>query len=199
MLYRIIQNKKTSRNHVFSNSPTPILSVFLLERHKHVDSRGYFERIFCLDILQSLGWGKITAQINHSSTRLAGTVRGLHYQLPPHAEHKLVSCLRGEVWDVVLDLRHNSTTYLRWYAVHLTPENGRTLLIPPGCAHGFQTLSADVEMLYCHSVPYVPDSEAGILAQDPRLHIPWPLPISQISDKDVSYPLLSPEFQGVLL
>ena len=182
-----------------SSQLTPLAGVQVLQRQTHQDSRGYFERLFCAETLQTLGWSGAIAQITRSCTRQVGAVRGLHYQLPPFAEYKLVSCLRGEVWDLALDLRAGSATFLQWHALHLTPENGRALLIPPGCAHGFQNLRADSELLYCHSAPYRPESEAGVHALDPALNIAWPLAVSQMSEKDANFPMLSQAFQGVLL
>jgi dTDP-4-dehydrorhamnose 3,5-epimerase len=126
-------------------------------------------------------------------------VRGLHYQRPPHAEAKLVSCLRGEVWDLAVDLRPTSHTYLKWHAQHLSSDNGLALLIPPGFAHGFQALTDDVELLYCHSANYIPDAEAGLHPQDPRLAIEWPLPIRELSPRDAHHAEIQSDFEGVSL
>jgi dTDP-4-dehydrorhamnose 3,5-epimerase len=138
------------------------------------------------------------AQINHTGTRKKGTVRGMHFQYPPHAELKLVSCLRGHIWDVAVDLRAGSPTFLKWHAEELSAENGRAMLIPEGCAHGFQTLTNDVEMLYVHSAPYVTESEGGVRATDPLLAISWPMPIAEISERDANHPLLDSHFLGVV-
>jgi len=113
-------------------------------------------------------------------------VRGLHYQKPPHAEAKLVSCIRGEVWDLVLDLRHGSATFLHWHAQRLSADNACALLIPQGFAHGFQALTDDAELLYCHSAAYAPECEAGLNPSDPRLAIAWPLPIADLSPRDAA-------------
>ena len=118
-----------------------------VQRQPLQDARGLFERMFCADELAAAGWTQPIAQINHSVTRQRGSVRGLHYQRPPHAEMKLVSCLRGEVWDVAVDLRAGSPTFLQWHAEHLSPSNACALLIPPGFAHGFQALTDDAELL----------------------------------------------------
>jgi dTDP-4-dehydrorhamnose 3,5-epimerase len=163
------------------------------------DQRGYFSRLFCAEELASLGWTQPIAQINHSQTRLCGTVRGLHYQHLPYAEAKLVSCLRGEAWDLAIDLRPASPTYLRWHAQRLSPDNGLALLIPPGFAHGFQALTDDVELLYCHSAPYMPEAEAGLHPEDPRLAIAWPLPVSGLSVRDASHAAILSDFEGVPL
>jgi dTDP-4-dehydrorhamnose 3,5-epimerase len=183
----------------FEIVPTPLAGLMRIERQRLGDARGFLSRLFCADELAGAGWRKPIAQINHTFTGEAGTVRGMHYQTPPHAEAKLVSCLRGEVWDVAVDLRAGSPTFLQWHAEVLSAENGRALLIPEGFAHGFQTLSPDVEMLYCHSNPYVPGAEAGLSPQDPRLALAWPLPIKQLSPRDSGHPLLTTTFEGVRL
>lgn len=176
---------------------TPIAGLRRVVSKRLEDSRGHLARVFCADELRGAGWTGPVAQANMTLTRQRGTVRGLHYQHPPHAELKLVRCLRGEVWDVVLDLRRNSPTFLRWHAETLSQENWTALLIPHGCAHGFQTLQDDVEMLYLHSAPYVPGSEGGISAIDPMVNIAWPLPIVERSERDLSLPLLTASFEGI--
>jgi len=139
------------------------------------------------------------AQINHSMTRRRGSVRGLHFQFPPSAEMKLVTCLRGGVWDVGVDLRRDSPTFLHWHAEELTPENGRALLIPEGFAHGFQTLTGDAELLYFHSVAYDSGREGGVNPTDPKLRITWPLEITEQSDRDCTRPMLDNDFEGIQL
>lgn len=173
--------------------------LFRIERQRLGDARGSLSRLFCAEELAEQGWGGPIAQINHTHTRAPGTVRGLHFQHPPHAEMKLVSCLRGEVWDVALDLRASSPTFLQWRAARLSAENGHALLIPAGFAHGFQALSDDIEMLYCHSVAYQPGAEGGLHPQDPALAIAWPLPVAQLSERDASHPAITPAFQGLHL
>ena len=152
-----------------------------------------------LEELAQAGWTRPVAQANLTLTRTRGTVRGMHYQLPPDAEMKLVRCVRGEVWDVAVDLRHGSPTFLQWHAERLSADNMAALLIPEGCAHGFQALTDDVEMLYLHSMPFAPASERGIGALDPLVGIRWPLPIAAMSDRDRGFPPLSKDFQGVTL
>lgn len=168
-----------------------------IERQIRGDARGFLARIFCADELSSAGWIRPVAQINHTLTAQRGTVRGLHFQKPPWAEMKLVSCLRGEVWDVAVDLRPESPTYLRWHAEVLSAANHRALLIPEGFAHGFQTLGDDVEMIYCHSAPYAPEAEGGVNALDMRLAIAWPLPIEARSPRDEALPVIDESFAGV--
>jgi dTDP-4-dehydrorhamnose 3,5-epimerase len=176
---------------------TPLKGLHLIQRRVLSDERGFFQRLFCEEELAMFGWPAPVAQINHTLTRQRGSIRGLHMQLAPHSEAKLITCLRGEVWDVAVDLRAGSPTFLHWHAVHLEAEKSCSYLIPAGFAHGFQTLSDDVEMLYCHSHPYVPESEFGLHAMDPRLAIRWPLAVTQRSDKDSAFPFIDQDFQGI--
>jgi dTDP-4-dehydrorhamnose 3,5-epimerase len=166
-------------------------------RQKLGDARGYLSRLFCADELQEAGWTGRIAQVNHTFTARQGTVRGMHFQRPPHAEMKLVSCLRGEIWDVAVDLRAGSPTFLQWHGERLSADNGQALLIPKGFAHGFQALSDDVEMLYCHSAAYVPGAEGGLNPRDPRLALSWPLPIQGLSERDAQHAMVDDEFRGL--
>jgi len=175
----------------------PMPGLKLVQRAPLSDNRGFFSRVFCAAELAPAGWEGPISQVNHSYTKRRGTVRGLHYQLPPQAETKLVSCLRGEVWDVVVDLRQSSPTFLRWHAQTLSADTGLALLIPAGFAHGFQALSDDAELLYCHSAPYAAATEAGLNPQDARLAIDWPLPVVELSARDAGHPSITPEFHGV--
>ena len=136
-------------------------------------------------------------QVNHTLTAKRGTVRGLHFQCPPYAETKLVNCLRGEVFDVAVDLRQGSPTFLQWHAEILTANNHKTLLIPEGFAHGFQTLTEDCELLYFHTAAYQPSAEGGLNAQDPRLDIDWPTTVTELSARDAAYPLVTQEVIGM--
>lgn len=170
---------------------TPLAGLHLVQRKPIRDSRGYFERLFCADELRELTSDKPIAQINHSHTHALGALRGLHFQHPPHAEIKLISCLRGEVFDVAVDLRPESPTYLQWQAEILSEQNHTMLVIPAGFAHGFQTLTKDCEMLYLHTTAYHPEAEAGIHPLDPKLKIPWPLPPTELSPRDANLPVIS--------
>jgi len=143
--------------------------------------------------------GERIAQINRTLTAHRGTVRGMHYQTPPHAEAKLVSCLRGTVFDVAVDVRRGSPTFLHWHAQRLSADNHHSLLIPPGFAHGFQTLEDNCELLYLHTAAYAAQAEAALNARDPRLDISWPAPINVQSPRDAAHPLLAGDFQGVEL
>lgn len=183
----------------FSVTDTAIPGLKLVERKMFGDERGFLSRLFCSDELLAVGWTRPIAQINHTLTVQCGTVRGLHYQRVPHAEAKLVSCLRGRVWDVAVDLRPDSPTYLAWFGANLSRENGCALLIPEGVAHGFQTLCDDVEMLYCHSAAYAPEFESGIDALDRQLAIKWPLPVSVRSARDLGLAPINSDFRGVCL
>ncbi len=175
---------------------TPIAGLQVLQRKPIGDNRGYLERMFCMDELQSLVSSRQIAQINHTLTARRGTVRGMHFQKSPHAETKFVSCLWGEVFDVAVDVRADSPTFLQWHAELLSADNHKTLVIPEGFAHGFQTLSDDCELLYFHTAVYQPAAEAGLHAEDPRLGIRWPLPVSGLSLKDAAHPFVSSDFSG---
>jgi len=177
---------------------TPIAGLRVLQRKPIGDSRGCLERLFCAEELQAFIPGKHIVQINHTLTATCGTVRGLHFQHPPHAETKFVSCLRGEVFDVAVDLRHNSPTFLSWHAERLSDANHKTLIIPEGFAHGFQTLSDDCEMLYLHTVAYQPSAEGGLNVLDPKFAIQWPLPVAGLSPRDAAHQFLSDAFSGVV-
>jgi dTDP-4-dehydrorhamnose 3,5-epimerase len=170
-----------------------------VERQHLGDARGFLSRLFCADELAEAGWNGPVAQINQSLTRRRGAVRGMHFQYPPHAETKLVSCLRGAVFDVAVDLRKGSPTFLRWHAQELSAENRLALLIPAGFAHGFQTLSEECELLYVHSAPYVATAEGGLSPRDAALAIAWPLAIAEMSERDAGHPPVGPDFEGVTL
>jgi dTDP-4-dehydrorhamnose 3,5-epimerase len=178
-------------------TPTPIEGVVLVDRVRSADARGEFERIFCADELRAAGWTAPVAQVNRSLTTRRGTVRGLHFQRAPHADRKLVTCVRGEVWDVALDLRQGSASFLRWHAQVLSGANRKAMLIPPGCAHGFQALSDDAELVYCHDAPYEAAAEGGVHPLDPRAAIAWPMPVTLLSDRDAGFARLTDDFAGV--
>jgi dTDP-4-dehydrorhamnose 3,5-epimerase len=185
-------------NSRFDTLYTPITGLLVLQRKPLGDNRGYLERLFCIEELKTLVPGKTIAQINHTLTARRGTVRGMHFQHPPHAETKFVSCLRGEVFDVAVDIRHNSPTFLRWHAEILSENNHKTFVIPEGFAHGYQTLTDQSEMVYLHTSTYQPGAEAGLHVYDPRLAIKWPLPVLELSPRDSDHPFWSGDFIGVL-
>lgn len=175
---------------------TPLAGLRLVERRRSSDERGSLARIFCRDTLAAAGWTRPIVQVNHSCTTAAGTVRGLHWQRAPHADTRLVSCIRGEVWDVAVDLRTGSPTFLQWHAERLSALNGRALLIPEGFAHGFQALTDDVELIYCHAAAYVPAAEAGLHPLEPRLAIAWPRPVTMLSARDAGHAFVDDGFEG---
>lgn len=175
----------------------PLPGLKLIQRKPLGDARGFLARLFCAEELAPAGWSSAIAQINHTHTARSGTMRGMHYQKPPHAEMKLVSCLQGKIWDVAVDLRQSSPTFLHWHAEELSADNHRALLIPEGFAHGFQTLSDEVHLIYCHSKTYHPASEAGLNALDPRLGIDWPQEIVDRSQRDTEHALLDQTFEGL--
>ncbi len=183
----------------FTIADLPLSGLKRVERQRLGDQRGFLARLFCVDELAAAGWVKPIAQINHTYTAKQGTVRGMHFQYPPYAEMKLVTCIRGEVWDVAVDLRVESATFLKWHAERLSAENGVALLIPEGFAHGFQALTEDVELLYCHSMPYASSAEGGLNPLDERICITWPLAINDLSAKDAAHELIGRNFGGVKL
>lgn len=183
----------------FAIQETELKGVAVVQRMTVEDERGFLSRSFCAEGLCAAGWRWPISQINHTLTKEVGTVRGMHFQYPPKAEAKLVSCLRGAVWDVAVDLRQNSPTFFRWHAEELSAANRRALLIPPGFAHGFQTLEPDCELLYLHSEAYDSALEGALNPRDPALGISWPRDIAVISDKDAKRPMISSDFQGVSL
>ncbi|MCW3480613.1 dTDP-4-dehydrorhamnose 3,5-epimerase family protein [Neisseriaceae bacterium JH1-16] len=183
----------------FAINPTLLSGLVEVERQVLPDHRGAFSRLFCAEELHAHGFDGPIAQINHSYTRQCGTLRGMHFQHAPFAEIKLVSCIRGRVLDVAVDLRRDSPTFLSWHSIELSAERHNALLIPPGFAHGFQTLEDDCELIYLHSQPYQADAEGGINPLDPRLSIAWPLPISECSERDRNHPPLTTSFSGLAL
>ena len=164
------------------------------------DRRGLFARFYCEDALTELLGTRTIKQVNFSSNHERGTIRGLHYQREPELEMKFVRCLRGEVYSVVVDVRPESPTYLQWHAVNLSGDACNMLCIPERCAHGFQSLNDDCELIYFVTSPYVPSLQAGIRFDDPILAIPWPLPVSRMSDRDIRHaPLARTAAEGALL
>lgn len=177
----------------------PLAGLALVETAPVQDERGRFTRLFCETELSGLRAHLHWTQINHSRTLQRGAVRGMHFQRPPAAEAKLIRCLRGRVFDVAVDLRTGSPTFLRWHGVELSEDGPMEFFIPEGFAHGFQVLSEGAELLYLHTAAWDPRHEGRLRHDDPRLGIAWPLPVTQISDKDGQAPLLGPEFTGVRL
>jgi dTDP-4-dehydrorhamnose 3,5-epimerase len=178
---------------------TPLADLKLVQSVPRRDDRGEFVRLFCARDLEGVLGNRQIAQINRSITTQAGMVRGLHFQHPPHAEMKMVRCLRGRLWDVAVDLRAGSPTFLRWHAQELTQDDAQMLVIPEGFAHGFQALEPNSELLYLCTAFYEPQSEGGLRHDDPRLAISWPLAPHGLSPRDISHPPIGLDFPGIAL
>jgi dTDP-4-dehydrorhamnose 3,5-epimerase len=178
--------------------PTAIAGVSIVETAVHSDHRGSFARFFAAEELTAVT-AKPILHINHSRTAAKGSIRGLHFQLPPFAEMKMVRCLKGRVMDVAVDLRLGSPTFLHYHTVELSAENAKMLVIPEGCAHGFQTLEEHCELLYLHTTVYNQEAEGGLRYDDPAIGIKWALPISDISTRDTSHPLIDDNFLGIFV
>jgi dTDP-4-dehydrorhamnose 3,5-epimerase len=176
---------------------TKIDGVLIAETNYRTDERGAFTRMFCHRELEPAIDGRHIVQVNYSKTETCGTIRGLHYQHAPHCEMKLVRCIKGRVWDVVVDLRAGSHTFMQWHAEELSQLNARMVIIPEGCAHGFQTLEAESELLYLHTEYYTPDAEEGVSYNDPLLNISWYLPVTEISVRDQGHLFLPQNFSGI--
>jgi len=161
------------------------------------DARGEFARLYDAKWRSSLLGDMVVAQVNHSVTLGRGTVRGLHYQVGPYCETKLIACLRGSVFDVVVDVRRGSPNFLSWHSQVLSAEVGRILVVPPGFAHGFQALEDECELIYIHSQPYQPDSEEGLHPCDPRLAVRWPEPVGRMSERDAAHPHVMDNWGGI--
>ncbi len=169
-------------------TPTELAGAFIIDLERREDARGWFARTYCTDEFAAHGLPTHMVQSNMSLTRRAGTLRGMHYQRAPHAEDKLVRCVRGAVWDAIVDIRPQSPTYCRWIGVELSEANGRALLVPKGFAHGFVTLTDDAVVTYQMSAFYMPGSDGGARHDDPAFGIQWPVAVLDLSDKDRSWP-----------
>lgn len=179
--------------------PLSLKGAFIIEPEPFEDHRGKFSRIFCQDELKQIGHYKNIVQINHSMTRQKGAIRGMHFQKPPKAEIKMVRCIQGSVFDVIIDLRHNSPTFLKWHGEVLSAENMKAMYVPEGFAHGFQTGEENVELLYFHTEFYSPEYEGGVRYDDPLVNILWHSKPTDVSVKDQNYPLLSYQFEGLVI
>lgn len=176
---------------------TPIKDLYEIKLNTFADHRGQFQRLYCQESLNQIPGHKSIRQINHSITKNRGIVRGLHFQHPPYAEIKIIKCLNGKVFDVAVDLRKKSATFLHYHAIELSPENNNMFYLPEGFAHGFQTLTDNCELLYLHFADYTPEAEGGLYYNDPALSIDWPLAIEEISDRDNKLPLINNHFSGI--
>lgn len=178
---------------------TKLKGVYITKTKFHLDNRGAFARLFCKQELGPILERREIVQVNFSLTESCGAIRGIHFQYAPYSEMKLIRCIKGRVWDVVVDLRAESTTFLEWHAEELSPDNAKMVVIPEGCAHGFQTLEAGSELLYLHTNYYTPNAEGGLPYDDPLLNISWPLPITDVSVRDRGHPQLTNHFLGIEL
>ncbi|HEY7908794.1 MAG TPA: dTDP-4-dehydrorhamnose 3,5-epimerase [Thermomicrobiales bacterium] len=167
---------------------TEIRGAFILDAEEIADERGFFARSWARDEFEAHGLNPHLAQCNLSYNHRKGTVRGMHWQVAPHAETKLVRCTQGGIYDVIVDLRADSPTYLRWIGVDLTAKNRRALYIPEGCGHGFQTLADATEVLYMITEYYTPAAARGMRWNDPAINVTWPLDVTVISERDAHYP-----------
>lgn len=178
---------------------TPLCDLRVIEHKIYEDQRGLLSKLFCHNALNVILKGKVIKQINKTLTRKKGTVRGLHFQYPPFSETKIINCLKGKVWDVAVDLRLGSPTYLNYHAEILTEDDNKSYIIPEGFAHGFQTLTSNCEMLYFHTADYRKEFEEVINVIDPMIAINWPQPIMEQSDRDRNSKMLTSNFKGINL
>lgn len=178
-------------------TPTTLQGSYVIELSPFSDARGWFARTYCSKAFQQIGHNKEWVQLNHSATFIKGSIRGMHYQKKPFREIKMVRCIAGKVYDVIVDLRENSSTFLQWFGTELSAENKKMLYVPEGFAHGFQTLEDNSELIYHHSEFYNPDAEAGIKYDEPLINIQWPLVVTEISERDKNHPYLDNHFKGI--
>ena len=176
---------------------TILKGSFVIDLTPFQDKRGWFARTFCKDEFATIGHTKEWVQMNHSFTKQQGTIRGMHYQLPPFSEIKLVRCIAGAVFDVIVDIRKNSPTFLQWFGIELSANNKKMIYIPKGFAHGFQTLTDDAELIYHHSEFYKPNVEGGIKHTEPKVNIDWKLDVTNISERDKEHNFLKEDFEGI--
>ena len=177
--------------------PTSLQGSYLVKLQPIQDERGFFVRTFCKKEFKDIGHDKEFVQMNQSYNKLKGTLRGMHFQLTPHQEIKLVRCIAGSVYDVIIDLRKNSPTYLHFFGAELSADNFCMMYVPEGFAHGFQTLADHTSLVYHHTAYYAPGSEGGLRFDDQRIGIEWPMAPTSISEKDQQYPYLKENFTGI--
>lgn len=180
-------------------NPTPLQGAFTIDLEKRGDDRGFFARLFCEDEFRAAGLETDFVQINNSDSATRGTLRGMHYQLPNSSEVKVVRCIKGALFDVIVDLRPDSPTYKKWFGAELSAENRTMMYVPRGFAHGFITLADNTEAFYLVSNRYDPKAERGLRFNDPAFGIEWPLQPTELSEKDGKWPDFNTEFHGVEL
>jgi len=176
---------------------TPLAGAYTIDLQPSSDERGWFARFYCKEEFAQIGHTKEWVQMNHSVSNEKGTLRGLHFQLPPYRETKMVRCIRGSVLDVIVDLRRDSHSFLSYFAQELSAENRKMLYIPEGFAHGFQTLTDNAELIYLHTEFYRPNAEGGLRYDDPALAIYWPLMVTIVSERDSKHPFIDKNFKGI--
>ena len=175
----------------------PLKGAYIIEPSPFKDNRGLFERLFCREEFEKIGHRKEIVQINHSITNKKAAVRGMHFQHPPHAEIKIIKALRGSVFDVIIDIRKNSSTFLKWHSEIISGDNLKMMYVPEGFAHGFQTLEDACELLYLHTALYNKQYEGALRFDDPEINVTWPLPVAELSDRDSKHPLIDESFSGI--
>jgi dTDP-4-dehydrorhamnose 3,5-epimerase len=181
----------------FEFEALPLAGMWLARQKPIGDHRGFFSRFYCTQEFSAIGMTMPLSQINHSMSRLHGTVRGLHFQHPPHEETKVVTCLRGRIFDVAVDIRRGSPTFLQWFGIELSEVLHASLVIPPGFAHGYQTLTDQAEILYLVTPAYSATAEDGLNPFDPAIGIQWPEPVTDLSERDRLRPLVAPGYAGI--
>jgi dTDP-4-dehydrorhamnose 3,5-epimerase len=175
----------------------PLSGAYTIDLEPFSDERGWFARFYCKNEFARIGHTKEWVQLNQSVSYHKGTLRGMHFQHAPYRETKMVRCIIGAVYDVIIDLRPDSSTFLKWFGTELSAENNRMLYIPEGFAHGFQTLSDNSALIYHHTEFYTPGAEGGLRYDDPAFSIQWPLPVTVISERDAQHPLVDKNFKGI--
>ena len=178
-------------------TPTPLEGSYVIDLQPYSDERGWFARFYCKNEFHEIGHHKDWVQLNQSVSYQKGTLRGMHFQVPPFREVKMVRCIAGAVFDVIIDIRQGSDTFLQWFGVELSAANRKMLYIPEGFAHGFQTLTDNCELIYHHTEFYTPGAEGGIRYNDPAVNIKWPLPVTVISARDEAHSLIDKHFKGI--
>lgn len=176
---------------------TKIKGLFVAKLIPSKDNRGFFTRSYCKKELKNTGIIKSIKQANHSMTSKIGSIRGMHYQNPPYAENKIIRCIAGEIFDVVIDLRKNSETFLQWHGEYLKSNDFKMMIIPEGFAHGFQVIKKNSEIIYLSTESYNPQAESGILFNDKSINIKWPLKVTDISERDKKFSEINKNFRGI--
>ncbi|MFX1311067.1 MAG: dTDP-4-dehydrorhamnose 3,5-epimerase [Promethearchaeota archaeon] len=176
---------------------TKIKDVYVIVPKPFKDHRGMFSRAFCKNEFKEIGHNKEIVNINHSATKIKGSIRGMHFQYPPKAEIKIIKCIKGSIFDIAIDLRKDSPTFLNYHSEILSADNMKMLYVPEGFAHGFQSLEDDIEMIYYTTEFYNPEYEGGVKYNDPKIKVEWLLEITDLSEKDKNLSLLSDDFKGI--